>query len=64
MLLEGKGRIFKKNPITLNPNMTGSEFAAVVRTLPAADQRLIEARLREMVRKRLDEAPAPIAPEA
>jgi hypothetical protein len=60
-LLEGKGRIFKKDPITINPNMTGSEFAAVVRTLPTADQRAIEARLREMVEKRLDEAPAPIA---
>jgi hypothetical protein len=34
--------------------MTGSEFAAVVRTLPAAEQRSIEARLREMARKRLD----------
>jgi hypothetical protein len=27
-----------KDPITVNPNMTGSEFAAVVRTLPAAEQ--------------------------
>jgi hypothetical protein len=54
-LLEGRGRIFKKDPITINPNMTGSEFAAVVRTLPAADQRSIEAKLREMARKRLDE---------
>ena len=63
-LLEGKGRIFKKDPITLNPNMTGNEFAAVVRTLPTADQRSIEARICEMVRKRLDEAPAPIVPEA
>jgi hypothetical protein len=51
-LLEGKGRIFKTDPITVNPNMTGSEFAAVVRTLPAAEQRLIEAKLREMARKR------------
>jgi hypothetical protein len=55
-LLEGKGRIFKKDPITLNPNMTGSEFAAVVRTLPADGRRAIEAKIREIVRKRLDEA--------
>jgi hypothetical protein len=54
-LLEGRGRVFKKDPITVNPNMTGGEFAAVVRTLPAADQRSIEARLREMARKGLDE---------
>jgi hypothetical protein len=51
-LLEGRGRVFMKDPITVNPNMTGSEFAAVVRTLPAAEQRLIEARLREMLRQR------------
>ena len=53
-LLEGRGRTFKKDPITVNPNMTGCEFAVVVRTLPAAEQRSIEARLREMARKRLD----------
>jgi hypothetical protein len=37
--------------------MTGSEFAAVVRTLPADGRRAIEAKIRELVRKRLDEAP-------
>ena len=36
-LLEGKGRIFRNDPIALNPNTTGSEFTAVVRTLPADD---------------------------
>ena len=48
-LLEGRGRIFKDDPIVLNPNMTGTEFAAVVHTLPIADQRAIEARVREIV---------------
>jgi hypothetical protein len=51
-LLEGKGRIFKKDPITLNPNMTGSEFAAVVTTLPMADQQAIGALLRDLVQER------------
>ncbi len=38
-LLEGKGRIFEKDPISrLSPNMTGNEFAALVSTLPMADQ--------------------------
>jgi hypothetical protein len=51
-LLEGKGRIFKKEPTRLNPNMTGGEFAAVVRTLPMADQQAIGAMVREMVQER------------
>jgi hypothetical protein len=42
-LLEGKGRIFKNDKIELNPNMSGAELAAVVRTLPEAEQRTIEA---------------------
>jgi hypothetical protein len=63
-LLEGKGRIFKKDPITLNPNMTGSEFAAVVTTLPMADQQMITTMVHEILREKLDEAPAQIAPEA
>jgi len=41
-LLEGKGRIFKKDKIKLNP-MSGAEFAALLRTLPEAQQRKIEA---------------------
>ena len=41
-LLEGKGRIFKKGKIQPNP-MSGVEFAALVRTLPEAEQRKIEA---------------------
>ena len=51
-LLEGKGPILKKDPITLNPNVTGSEFAAVVRTLPADGQRAIEAKIREILEER------------
>jgi hypothetical protein len=39
--------------------MTGAEFATMVRTLPTAEQRLIEAKLLELARKRLDEAPTP-----
>jgi len=51
-LLEGKGRIFKNDSITLSPNMTGSEFAAVVRTLPADGQRTIEAKISEILEER------------
>lgn len=51
-LLEGKGRIFKKDPITLNPNMTGGEFAAVVATLPPADQQAISTKMREILQER------------
>jgi hypothetical protein len=32
-LLEGKGRIVKNDPIRLNPNSSGEEFAAVVATM-------------------------------
>src|SRR6266568_7867932 len=42
-LLERKGRIFRTDPIMLGPNMTGAELAALVRTLPEAQQRKIEA---------------------
>ncbi|SHH17293.1 hypothetical protein SAMN05443248_3948 [Bradyrhizobium erythrophlei] len=48
-LLEGKGRIFKKDPIRLGPTMTGDEFAAVVATLPMADQQATSAMMREML---------------
>ncbi len=51
-LLEGKGRIFEKDPIGLNPNMTGSEFAAVVTTLPMADQQMITTMVREILQER------------
>jgi hypothetical protein len=51
-LLEGKGRIFKKDPIRLSPNMTGDEFAAVVTTLPMADQQTIGAMLRDLSQER------------
>ena len=60
-LLEGRGRVFEKDPITLNPYMTGSEFAAVVTTLPLADQQAITTMMREMVREPLDETPPSIA---
>jgi hypothetical protein len=51
-LLEGRGRIFKKDPIRLSPNSTGAEFAAVVRTLPMADQQAIGAMLRDLSQER------------
>ena len=51
-LLEGKGRVFKKDPIALNPNMTGSEFAAVVTTLPMADQRAIRTMVDSILEER------------
>jgi hypothetical protein len=51
-LLEGRGRIFKKDPIRLNPNSTGAEFAAVVATLPMADQEAISTMVREIVQER------------
>jgi hypothetical protein len=51
-LLEGKGRIFEKDPIRLSPNSTGAEFATVVRTMPMADQRAIEAMLRDLSKER------------
>jgi hypothetical protein len=57
-LLEGKGRIFEKDPITLNPNMTGSEFAAVVTTLPMADQQAITTMVRELLREELEPPPS------
>jgi hypothetical protein len=49
-LLEG-GRIFEKDPIRLGPNMTGDEFATVVKTMPMADQQAIRAMVREMVQE-------------
>jgi hypothetical protein len=47
-LLEGKDRIFEKDPIRLSPNLTGAEFAAVVATMPMADQQAIGAMLRDL----------------
>lgn len=60
-LLEGKGRIFEKDTIRPNPNMTGSEFAAVVTTLPMADQQAITTIVRELLREELDETPPSVA---
>jgi hypothetical protein len=51
-LLEGRGRIFKTDPIGLSPNMTGGEFAAVVTTLPMADQQAIGAMIRDLLHER------------
>jgi hypothetical protein len=51
-LLEGRGRVFKKDPITINPNMTGSEFAAVVTTLPLVDQQAISTMVRGILQER------------
>jgi hypothetical protein len=51
-LLEGKGRIFNKDPIRLSPNMTGDELAAVVTTMPMADQQAIRAMVREILQER------------
>jgi hypothetical protein len=51
-LLEGKGRIFKKDPIRVSPNMSGNEFAAVVATMPEADQQEIRATVREILQER------------
>jgi hypothetical protein len=51
-LLEGKGRIFEKDPIRLGPNSTGAELAAVVRTLPEAKQQMIEATVDRLLKER------------
>jgi hypothetical protein len=51
-LLEGNGRIFESDPIRLNPNMSGSEFAAMVATMPEADQQAIRATVREILQER------------
>jgi hypothetical protein len=51
-LLEGKGRVFKKDPIRLSPNSTGAEFAAVVTTLPMADQQAISTMVRDLLQER------------
>jgi hypothetical protein len=50
--MEGKGRIFEKDPIRLSPNSTGAEFAAVVATMPTADQQAIGTMVREMLQER------------
>lgn len=51
-LLEGRGRIFEKEPIRLGPNMTGAELATLVRTLPEAEQRKIEAAVDRLLKER------------
>jgi hypothetical protein len=59
-LLEGKGRIFKKDPIRLSPNSTGAEFAAGVATMPMADQQAIRTMVRDLSQIAISDAPAPI----
>jgi hypothetical protein len=51
-LLEGKGRIFKKDSIRLGPNMTGGELASVVTTMPMADQQEIRTMVRDLSQER------------
>ncbi|WP_426608656.1 hypothetical protein [Bradyrhizobium sp. McL0616] len=51
-LLDGRGRIFERDPIVLSPNSTGSEFAAVVSTMPLADQQMIRTMVREILEER------------
>lgn len=50
-LLEGKGGIFKKDPIRLSPNMTGDGFAAVVATMPMADQQAIRTKIAQIAQE-------------
>ena len=51
-LLEGRGRVFKTDPIRLSPEMTAAELAAVVRTLPEAKQRTVEAVVDQLLKER------------
>jgi hypothetical protein len=51
-LLEGKGRFFEKDPIRLNQNSTGAEFAAVVATMPMTDQQAIRTMFRDLSQER------------
>jgi hypothetical protein len=48
-LFEGRGRIFEDDPIA---RMTGTELAALVRMLPDAQQRKIEAMVDQILRQR------------
>jgi hypothetical protein len=51
-LLEGAGPIFKKYPDWPRPEMTGDESAAVVTTMPTADQQAIRTMVREILQER------------
>lgn len=51
-LLEGRGRVFKTDPIRLSPEMTAAELATVVRTLPEAKQRTVEAVVDQLLKER------------
>jgi hypothetical protein len=48
-LLEGRGRIFEDDPIA---RMKCTELAALVQTLPEAQQRKIEAMVDQILRQR------------
>ena len=50
-MLEGRGRIFKKDPIRLSPNMTGDELA-VVATMPMAEKQAIRTMVRDLSQER------------
>jgi hypothetical protein len=50
-LLGGRGRIFKKDPIRLSPNMTGDELA-VVATMPTAEKQAIRTMVRDLSQER------------
>jgi hypothetical protein len=54
-LFEGRGPIFEKGAIRLSPNMTGSELAAAVATMPEADQQAIRAMVREVLQEERDQ---------
>jgi hypothetical protein len=51
-LLEGRGRIFKTDPIMLNPKTTAAELAAMVRTLPEAEQQMVDVMIDRLLQER------------
>jgi hypothetical protein len=51
-MLQGVGRVFRKDPIRLNPNSSGEEFATVVAAMPPADQQVIRTLVRDIVQER------------
>ncbi len=51
-LLEGRGPILEKDRLSLIRNMTGKQLAAVVSTLPMADQQVFKAMVDEVWQER------------
>lgn len=43
---------FATDPIEISANMTGKEFAAVVATMPQAEQEMIEGMVDQILRER------------